>query len=98
MSRIVGALVVLVQGLAVAAGGDERQDAQWNQPGTPMYYVIDHEGVMRHKWFGSPGEKAIDAALDKLMEEAEGARRTAGADEPIDSVYTGSPQPHECRQ
>ena len=72
-------------------------NAQWNQPGTPMYYVIDHEGVIRHKWFGSPGEKAIDAALDKLIEQAEGARCTAGADEPIASVYTGSPQPHECR-
>ena len=47
-------------------------NAQWNQPGTPMYYVIDHDGVIRHKWFGSPCEKAIDAALDKLIEEAQG--------------------------
>ena len=45
---------------------------EWNNPGTPMYYVIDHKGVIRHKWFGSPGEKAIDAALDKLIAEAEG--------------------------
>ena len=47
-------------------------DAQWNHPGTPMYYIIDRAGVIRHKWFGSPGGKAIDAALDKLIEEAEG--------------------------
>jgi len=42
---------------------------EWNNPGTPMYYVIDHQGVIRH---GSPGEKAIDAGLDKLIKEAEG--------------------------
>ena len=52
-------------------------NAQWNQPGTPMYYVIDHEGVIRHKWFGSPGEKAIDRALDKLIGEAEADRKKA---------------------
>ena len=40
---------------------------QWHDPGTPMYYVIDHKGVIRHKWFGSPGDKAIDAALEKLI-------------------------------
>jgi hypothetical protein len=44
---------------------------QWNLPGTPTYYVIDHKGVIRHKWVGNPGEKVIDAALDKLIEEAE---------------------------
>jgi peroxiredoxin len=46
--------------------------ARWNLLGTPTYYVIDHKGVIRHKWVGSPGEKAIDAALDKLIKEAEG--------------------------
>ena len=44
--------------------------AQWNDPGTPMYYVIDHRGVIRSKWFGYPGEKAIDTALEKLIQEA----------------------------
>jgi hypothetical protein len=52
----------------------------WNLPGTPMFYVIDHKGVIRHKWVGSPSdyklagfpdEKAIDAALDKLIKAAE---------------------------
>ena len=45
--------------------------AQWNLTSTPTLYVIDHKGVIRHKWVGSPGEKAIDAALDKLIQEAE---------------------------
>jgi peroxiredoxin len=45
---------------------------KWNLPGTPTFYVIDPRGVIRHKWVGSPGEKAIDAALDRLIQEAEG--------------------------
>jgi peroxiredoxin len=48
---------------------------QWNMTSTPTLYLIDHKGVIRHKWLGSPGEKAIDAALDKLIEEAEGNGR-----------------------
>jgi hypothetical protein len=46
-------------------------NTQWNNPGTPMYYVIDHKGVIRHKWFGSPGERALDAALETFIKEAE---------------------------
>jgi hypothetical protein len=46
--------------------------AKWNLPGTPTFYIIDPRGVIRHKWVGSPGEKAIDAALDKLIKEVEG--------------------------
>jgi hypothetical protein len=46
--------------------------ARWNNPGTPMYYVIDHRGVIRYKWSGYPGEKAIDTALEKMINEAEG--------------------------
>jgi hypothetical protein len=45
---------------------------RWNAS-TPGYYVIDHKGVIRHRWLGGPGpgEKAIDTALDKLIQEAE---------------------------
>jgi peroxiredoxin len=54
--------------------GDIQQGAiatRWNVTGTPTLYVIDHHGVIRHKWAGSPGAEAIDAALEKLIEEAE---------------------------
>ena len=44
---------------------------KWNAA-TPTYYVIDHRGKIRYKWVGSPGTKAIDAALEKLIQEAEG--------------------------
>ena len=58
----------------------------WNLPGTPTYYVIDHQGVIRHKWVGSPADyklgglpdaKAIDAALEKLIKEAETDQKKA---------------------
>jgi len=44
----------------------------WRVSGTPTFYVIDHKGVIRYKWVGSPGEKAIDAAIEKLLQDAEG--------------------------
>jgi peroxiredoxin len=44
---------------------------RWNLQNTPTFYVIDHKGVIRHKWVGSLGAKAIDAALEKLIQEAE---------------------------
>ena len=42
--------------------------AKWNAS-TPSYYVVDHKGVIRYKWIGYPGEKVLDAALSKLIEE-----------------------------
>ncbi len=44
---------------------------KWNSPPTPAFYVIDPKGVIRHKWIGHPGEKTIDAALEKLIQDAE---------------------------
>ena len=49
-------------------------DAKWN-PSTPGYYVLDPKGVIRYKWIGAPGEKAIDTALEKLISEAEANRK-----------------------
>ncbi len=40
---------------------------QWNDPATPTFYIIDQDGIIRHKWIGHPGEACIDAALDQLM-------------------------------
>lgn len=44
----------------------------WNLQGTPTLFVIDHQGVIRYRWLGGPGEAAIDRALEKLIKEAEG--------------------------
>lgn len=43
----------------------------WNVQGWPTLYLIDHKGVIRHKWLGSPGDKVMDEAIDKLIAEAE---------------------------
>jgi hypothetical protein len=43
---------------------------EWNVHGWPTLVVIDHKGVIRHKYLGSPGEEKLDAAIDKLVEEA----------------------------
>ena len=47
--------------------------ARWNLSATPTLYVVDGKGVIRYKWVGGPGEKAIDAALEKLIREANGS-------------------------
>ncbi len=52
----------------------EAINAKWN-PSTPNYYVLDAQGVIRHKWSGAPGEKAIDAALEKMIGEVEASRK-----------------------
>ncbi len=43
----------------------------WNLPTTPAFCIIDHKGTIRRKWIGKPGEKSIDASLEKLIQEAE---------------------------
>jgi hypothetical protein len=54
--------------------GDASQGAiatRWNLTNTPTLYVLDARGIIRHKWVGGPGEKAIDAALEAVIKEAE---------------------------
>ena len=43
----------------------------WKPSGTPAFYILDHQGVIRYKWAGAPGAKAIDTALEKVIREAE---------------------------
>ena len=44
---------------------------KWKPAGTPTFYVIDPKGVIRRRWAGAPGEKAIASAIEKLIQEAE---------------------------
>ena len=49
---------------------------KWNLAGTPTIYLIDHKGVIRHKWLGGARAKIIDNAVEKLIQEVEaGAKR-----------------------
>jgi peroxiredoxin len=45
--------------------------SKWNVRGWPTLYVVDHKGVIRHKWMGSPGDKVLDESIEKLVKEAE---------------------------
>lgn len=45
---------------------------RWNLAATPTLYLIDHKGIIRHKWAGAPGAKVLDAALEKLIRAAQG--------------------------
>ncbi len=45
--------------------------AAWNVRGWPTLYLIDHKGIIRHKWLGSPGGETLDGAIEKLVAEAE---------------------------
>src|SRR6266481_5192409 len=44
---------------------------KWNLAGTPTIYLIDHKGVIRHKWLGGTRENVIDDAVKKLIQEVE---------------------------
>jgi hypothetical protein len=45
---------------------------KWNVSGWPTLVVVDHEGVIRHRWLGNPGDEVIDEALTELVEKAGG--------------------------
>ena len=51
---------------------------KWNVQGWPTLYVVDHKGVIRHKWEGSPGDKVLDDSLEKLVKEAEEGTKKDG--------------------
>ena len=47
--------------------------ARWNVRGWPTLFLIDHDGVIRHKWVGSPGDKVLDESIDELVAKAAAA-------------------------
>jgi hypothetical protein len=44
---------------------------EWNVRGWPTLFVIDHRGVIRHKYLGSPKADVLDTVIDDLVREAE---------------------------
>ena len=71
--------------------GSRDVTVKWNAS-TPGYYVMDHKGVIRHKWLGNtgPGEKAIDTALEKLIHEVEEGTGSEDAKKPTESHGCGA--------
>jgi peroxiredoxin len=41
----------------------------------PTLFVIDAEGVVRHKFVGDPGSETLDRAIEKLLRETDGAKQ-----------------------
>src|SRR5262245_2492479 len=56
----------------------------WDEPGAiarhwqaetfPTIVLIDHKGVIRQRYAGSPGDASLDRAIDQLVREAESDR------------------------
>lgn len=44
---------------------------EWNVQGWPTLYLIDHKGVIRKKWLGSPGNEILDREVEALVQVAE---------------------------
>lgn len=43
----------------------------WAVSGWPTLYLIDHKGIIRNEYVGSPGDSVLDPAIDSLVREAE---------------------------
>ncbi len=48
-----------------------RISRRWEIRGWPTLFLIDAEGVLRHKHLGSPGDKALGEEIDQLIAEVE---------------------------
>ena len=46
---------------------------EWNVRGWPTLYLIDHKGVIKKKWLGSPRNDLLDHEVEKLVQAASGA-------------------------
>jgi peroxiredoxin len=51
-------------------------ESRWNIHSYPTLYLIDADGVIRLKSYGSPGEKILETAVDALVKEAEARPKT----------------------
>jgi hypothetical protein len=49
--------------------------SKWNVQGWPTLYLLDHQGVIRHKWLDNPGDDVLDEAVERLVKEREGAEK-----------------------
>jgi|SRR6516162_9679839 hypothetical protein len=42
----------------------------WNVRGWPTLYLIDHNGIIKKKWLGSPRKEILDQEVEKLVHAA----------------------------
>lgn len=56
--------------------GEETALSQlWEIEGWPTIYLIDHKGIIKQKWTGSPGNKKLDEAIEELVKAAEADKK-----------------------
>jgi peroxiredoxin len=48
-------------------------NTRWGIEAYPTLFLIDHEGVIRQKYVGTPGEEVLTRELEPLVQEAEAA-------------------------
>jgi thiol-disulfide isomerase/thioredoxin len=49
-------------------GGNEGSIAtRWNVRGWPAIYVLDRQGIIRHKWNESPGHEPLEKAIEDVL-------------------------------
>jgi hypothetical protein len=51
--------------------------SMWRVKGWPTLFIIDHKGVIRHKYIGNPGDAVLDKNIEDLVKEAEKDLKTA---------------------
>ena len=49
---------------------DKTISEEFGVQGWPTLLLIDHKGIVRKKWVGGPGNEALDAAVEKLVDIA----------------------------
>jgi thioredoxin family protein len=49
---------------------------QFNVQGWPTLYILDHQGIIRHKYLGFPGAETFDKAIHDLVDTATKTART----------------------
>jgi hypothetical protein len=52
------------------ATGQRPISGAWDVLGYPTLYLIDHAGVIRKRWIGSPPPEVLDREIDRLVEAA----------------------------
>jgi hypothetical protein len=43
---------------------------KWNVRGWPTLYIIDAQGIIRHKYLGNPGDAVLDKNIDDWVAKA----------------------------
>jgi hypothetical protein len=50
--------------------GNKAISQEWSVQGWPTLYLIDHKGIIKKKWLGSPRNEVLDQEVEKLVQAA----------------------------